>query len=71
MSINYDINYLNLPSSIFVLTLALQFNSHKSVQKLFPNLHIIFPNSLMGFKVMCQLEKEPLKELANVQEIIS
>ena len=28
-------------------------------------------NSLMGFKVTCQLEKEPLKGLANVQEIIS
>ena len=46
-------------------------NSHKSVQKLFHNLHIIFPNSLMGFKVICQLETEPLKGLANVQEIFS
>ena len=35
------------------------------------NLHIIFLNSLMGFKVICQLEKEPLKGLANVQEIFS
>ena len=26
--------------------------SHKSVQKLFDNLHIIFSNSLMGFKVI-------------------
>ena len=43
--------------------MALQFNSHKSVQKLFHNLHIIFSNSLMGIKVICQLEKEPLKEL--------
>ena len=50
--------------------LALQFNSHKSVQKLFHNLHIIFSNSL-GFKVICQLEKEPLKGLSNVQEIFS
>ena len=45
--------------------------SHISVQKLFHNLHIIFSNSLMGFKVICQLEKEPLKGLANVQEIVS
>ena len=45
--------------------------SHKSVQKLFHNLHIIFSNSLMGFKVICHLEKEPLKGLANVQEIFS
>ena len=52
-------------------TVALQFNSHKSVQKLFHNLHIIYSNSLMGLKVICQLEKEPLKGLANVQEIIS
>ena len=29
-----------------------QFNSHKSVQKLFHNLHTIFSNSLMGFKVI-------------------
>ena len=50
---------------------ALQFNSYKSVQKLFHNLHIIFSNSLMGFRVICQLEKEPLKGLANVQEIFS
>ena len=52
-------------------TVALQFNSHKSVQKLFHNLHIIFSNSLMGFKVICQLEKEPLKGLASGQEIFS
>ena len=45
--------------------------SHKSVQKLFHNLHIIFSNSLIGFKVICHLEKEPLKGLANVQEIFS
>ena len=57
--------------SISTLTVALQFNSHKSVQKLFHNLHIIFSNSLMGFKVICQLEKEPLKGLADVQEIFS
>ena len=50
---------------------ALQFNSHESVQKLFYNLHIIFSNSLVFFKVICQLEKEPLKGLANVQEIFS
>ena len=48
---------------------ALHFHSHKSVKKLFHNLHIIFLNPLMGFKVICQLEKEPLKRLANVQEI--
>ena len=52
-------------------TVAVQFNSHKSVQKLFHNLHRVFSNSLMGFKVICQLEKEPLKGLANVQEIFS
>ena len=51
---------------------ALQFNYHKSVHKLFHNLHIlIFSNSLMGFKVICQFEKEPLKGPANVQEIFS
>ena len=53
------------------ITLSLQFNSHKPVQKLFHNLHIIFSKSLMGFKVICQLEKEPLKGLVNVQEIVS
>ena len=52
-------------------TVALQFSSHKSSQKLFHNLHIIFSNSLMGFKVILQFEKEPLKGLANVQETIS
>ena len=51
--------------------MALQFNSHKSVQKLFHSLHIIFSNSLISFKVICKLEKEPLKGLANVQEIFS
>ena len=50
---------------------ALQFNSHKSVQTLFHNLHMIFSNLLMDFKVICQLEKEFLKGLANVQEIFS
>ena len=50
-------------------TVALQFNSHKSVQKLFHNLQIIFSNSLMCFKVICQLEKELLKGFANVQEV--
>ena len=53
------------------LSVALQFNSHKSVQKLFHNLHISFSNSLMDFRVICQLEKEPLEGLANVQEIFS
>ena len=53
------------------VTVALQFNFHKSVQKPFHNLPIIFSNSLMGFKVICQLEKEPLKGLANVQEIFA
>ena len=52
-------------------TVLPQFNSHKSVQKLFHNLLIIFSNSLMGFKVRCQLEKESLKGLANAQEIFS
>ena len=51
--------------------MSLQFNSHKSVQKLFHNMLIIFSNSLMGFKIICQLEKEPLKGVANVQEIFS
>ena len=54
-----------------IATVALQFNSHKSVQKLFHNLQIIFLNSLMDFKVIYQLEKEPLKGLANIQEIVS
>ena len=52
-------------------TVALKFYSHKSVQLVFYNLHIIFSNSLMGFKVICQLEKEPLKGLASGQEIFS
>ena len=52
------------------IIVALHLNSHKSVQKRFHNLHII-SNSLMGFKVICQLEKEPLEGLANVQEIFS
>ena len=43
------------------LTVVLQFNSHKSVQNLFHNMHIIVSNSFMGFKVICQLETEPLK----------
>ena len=51
--------------------MSLQFNSYKSVQKLFHNLHIIFSNLLTGFKVICQLEKEILKGLANVQEMFS
>ena len=45
--------------------------SKKSVLKLFHNLLIIFTNSLTDFTVICQLEKEPLKGLANVQEIFS
>ena len=45
------------------------FNSHKSVQRLFRNLLIIFSNSLMGFRFIYQLEKELLKGVANVQEI--
>ena len=61
----------NCPILYLSFTVTLQFNCHKSVQKLFHNLHIIFSNSLMGFKVNCQLEKEPLKGLANVQEIFS
>ena len=40
------------------LTVTPQFHSHKSVQKLFHNLLIVFSNSLMGFKVICQLERE-------------
>ena len=52
-------------------TVALKFNSRKSVQKLFHNLHIIFSNSLMGVKVVCQLKKEILKGRANVQEVFS
>ena len=43
------------------VTVDSQFNSHKSGQKLFQNLLIIFSNSLMGFKVIYQLEKELLK----------
>ena len=53
------------------LTAALQFNSHKSFQKIFYNLLIIFSNSLMGFKVICQVGKGLLKGVANVQEIFS
>ena len=49
----------------------LRVNTRKSVQKLFHNLHISFSNLLMGFKVICQLEIEPLRGLANVQEIFS
>ena len=56
---------------LWQFTVPLLFNSHKSVQKLFHNLHIIFSNSLIDFKVICQLEKEPLKGLAHVQEILS
>ena len=41
------------------VTVSSQFHSHKSVQKLFHNLHIIFSKSLMGVKIICQLEKEP------------
>ena len=48
-----------------------QFNSHKSVQKLFHNLLIICSNSLMGLKVICLLGKELLKGVSNVQEIFS
>ena len=54
-----------------VITVGLQFNSNKSVQKFFHNLHINFSNSLMGFIVTCQLEKELLKGPANVQEPFS
>ena len=58
---NLSLNYL-----CFSLSGAL-------VQKLFHKLHIIFSNSLMGIKVICQLErnKEPLEGLPNVQEIFS
>ena len=55
----------------FICIAALQFISHKSVQKIFYNLHIIISNSLMGFKVISQLEKEPLKGLANVKVVSS
>ena len=55
----------------FDVTVSIQSNSHKSVLKLFHNLPIIFSNSLMGFRVICQLEKEPLKGLANVRDILS
>ena len=70
LKIHKSSSFFNLDQSI---TLALQFNSHKSVQKLFHNLHIILSNSLMGFKVtcICQLEKETLKGLANVQKTFS
>ena len=51
--------------------MALQFNSHKSGQKFFHNLHIFFLNSLTGFKVICHLDKEPLKGLAHVHETFS
>ena len=64
-----DVNSIMFTELSF--TVALQFNSHKSVQKFFHNLHIVFSNSLMGFKVICQLEKKPLKGLADVQEILS
>ena len=36
---------------------AVQFNSHKSVQKLFRNWHITFSNSLMGLKLFVNLRK--------------
>ena len=53
------------------VTVDPQFNSHKSGQKLFQNLLIIFSNSLMGFKAIYQLEKELLKGDATVQELFS
>ena len=40
------------------VTVALQFNSHKLVQKLFHNLHIIFSNSLMGCEVIFRIVKQ-------------
>ena len=45
-------------------------SSHKSVQKLFHNLFTIFPNSLMGFNVIFHLEKELLKGVSDVQELL-
>ena len=45
-----------------------QFNSRKSVQKHFHNLLITFSNSRMGFKVICQLEKELLKGVPTVKD---
>ena len=50
--------------------MALLCNSHRSVQKLFQNLLITFSNLLMGFKVICQVEKGLLKGVANVQEVL-
>ena len=44
------------------------FNSHKSVQKLFYNLLIMFSNLKIGFKDIYQLEKEHLKGVVNVKE---
>ena len=53
----------------WTVTVNPQFKCQTLVQKLFHNLLLIFSNSLMGFKVICQLEKKVLKGLANVQEI--
>ena len=43
----------------------------KSAPQLFYNLLIMFSKLLMGFKFICQLEKEILKGVADVQEIFS
>ena len=51
-----DLETFNTGLRSNVVTVRLQFNSHKSVQKLFHNLSIIFSNSLMGFKVVGESE---------------
>ena len=53
------------------ITVALQFHSHKSVQKLFHDVHIIFSIPLMDLKVISQFENEPLQGLASAQEVFS
>ena len=47
--------------------MAIQFNSHKNSSE------ALFQLAIHGWvlKVICQLEKEPLKGLANVQEVFS
>ena len=57
-------------TDILQCTMNPQFSSHKSVQKLFHNLFTIFPNSLMGFSVIFHLEKELLKGVSDVQELL-
>ena len=48
-----------------------QFNSHKSVQKIFQNLFVIFSNSLMGLNVILSNSERISEGAGNVQEPLS